>query len=471
VPMRIDDYELRVPTLEDMLFHLCVHLEGHLYSELVLFADIAELLHRRRDEIDWPAFVDMTRGYRSESSVYYVLLLTERLLGAAVPADVLRELEPPYFHGALLAPLYGNLNTLHVAIDEIRLAASPPQAVLDDLERVTRRQAARAYRLEAELDSLATRFLEAGGNLIVFDGSPSARLFPDAALPAFEPLHAFVLEGDVGILREALPAGRLLTAETVDPALAGEAPSLRLEVDFSPDLADGLLVREEPRPSNVASALRSLRDRLGRSAPDDRDATARLSIHALSAEALVVCVAARAGSADEERLFRLVSLLELIRGLDGEFDAAQVMQLARRHDVGPAVSAALLIAGGLGDGIPAADPPAGAIAPRVLEWARYGPSSLKRYPWLRQAYYFAFVLLATRGAGARLAYVRRALTGTGGQAVLPSIARQMIAGAVRSRGASTRSLDELAHWLDPETTALVQRQLEGESTADRPSIR
>ena len=63
-------FRVASPRARGATFHLCLHLEGHIYSELVLFCDIAELVRRYREDLDWSALVDVTRRYRAESSVY-----------------------------------------------------------------------------------------------------------------------------------------------------------------------------------------------------------------------------------------------------------------------------------------------------------------------------------------------------------------------------------------------------------------
>jgi hypothetical protein len=463
-PMLVDGYEIRVPCLEDMLFHLALHLEGHLYSELVLFTDIAELLRVRAGDIRWPLFLDITRQYRAESSVYYVLLLVERLLGAPVPEDVMSALEPEYFHGGLFGPLFTNLTPLHNSLDEIRLAVDPPQPLLDELEQVARRQGVRARRLEAELDTLATSFVQRGGRLILFEGARSRRVFPDPAVPAFEPLHAFVLADDAPLLDELVQPRRVLPLATVDPVLNSDHAELVLTTEHSSDLAGALAAADHEELTNARSALESLRARMRGGGRDDASATATLVVHALDAEELLTCVAAQVGAAGEERLFRLVALLEVLRGLPTQPDPARVAELAARHGVTEAVSAGLLVAGGLADDVPAPPlDPSVVSPPRVLEWGRYGPSSLRRYPWLRSAYYFAFALIASGGGRPRLRYLRRSLAGrrTNGQLpVLPGLAAQIVTGSLRSRGADTRSIQEMAYWIDePRTIALVERRL------------
>jgi hypothetical protein len=456
----LDGFALRVPTLEDMLFHLCLHLEGHRYSELVLFCDIAELLRRRGSELRWDELLRITRRYRAEASVYYVLLLTERLLSAPLPSEVLDELKPPYFDGSLHAPLFGNLGQLHLSLDQIRLSVAPPPQLMDGLERATRLQTAQALRLQTELHRIASAFREGGGTLILFDGRPSVRMFPDPAVPAFEPVDIYVLAHDEQLLREALGTARTLEIETRDPTLVDERPSLRLVPEWP---ADPLATPDEEEMTNARSALRSVRYSL---APAHEDpASARLIARALGPEELVLAIAAKVGAARDDRLFVLCPLLEVMRGLSDGFDADRVLELASRRGVLAEVCAGLAIAAGLagppdGQSLPGA---AADIPPqRVLEWARYGPTSMRRYPWLRTAYYFAFVVTATPGLGPKCRYVGRSLRRNGRDeepAVLPALLREVATGLRGARAAASIGIQDLAHWIEPSTAALLDGRL------------
>jgi Uncharacterised nucleotidyltransferase len=462
VPMQVGCYDLRVPILEDMLFHLCLHLEGHRYSELVLFCDIAELLRRKEEELRWDVLVEIARRYRAESSVYYVLLLTERLLAAPVPVEVLEQLEPAYHHGGLLAPIFANLTPLHLSLDDIRLSVSPPRAVMDELERVVRRQTARALRLEAEVDGLASAMLDGGGKLFIIDGAPSLRLFPDTSLPAFEPLDVYILKQDAPLLQDRLAASQTLKIATLDPALAGEQLSLTLLAGWSSELRTVLSAEDQKGSTNARSALRSLRGRLSRYGVDDRDAPALVLVHPLTADELIVTLAARVGSADDGRLFEVCRLLDALRSLDGAFDAGRITELAERHGVREPVAAGLSIAGAFVDVAPTLADQERVQPPRVLEWARYGPSSMKRYPWLRSAYYFVFTLLSIRGMRARLHYLLRSFRdrGEAGAAVLPAVLRGVVGGVLRPRRSGPPAVGELVHWLEPETAELLDRPLD-----------
>ena len=474
VPMQRAGFELRAPALEDMLFHLCLHLEGHGYGELVLFCDIAELIRQQGNVLDWNRVLEIARGYGAESSVYYVLLLTERLLGAAIPAEVMRSLEPAFFHGGLLEPLFGNLMSLHLTLDEIRLAALPPQSVLDGYERVSRRQAARAMRLDRELRGLATSFVSSGGRVITFHGAPSPRLFPDPSLPAFEPLHVFVLDQDLPVLEETLRgSGFAASADglgyravfdvvSADPVLAGRRVFLAVDVDISSDLSAFFADDAAPQ-TNVRSAVRSLRDRAAGSEPDDETAQAKLVVHPLGPEDLVVWVAAIAGRADADRLFRLTGLVEVLRRVPRPVDAERLRKRARHHGVEREAAVGLRAVRALEADAPSIEAVEALItAPRILEWARYGPSSVTRYPWLRPAYYFALSMFSAKGATAKLAYLGRSIVGIRRpHALLPSLALNVAAAALRSFVRPQRAIRDFAYWVEPETA----KQLSASSRA------
>jgi Uncharacterised nucleotidyltransferase len=453
-------FELRAPAREDMLFHLCLHLEGHRFCELVLLCDIAELLRREAGEVDWNALLELGRKYRSNSSLYYVLLLVARLLDSPVPVDVLQSLAPRFFEGDLHAPLFGNLTSLHLALDEIRLAAAPPERVLEECEQVARRQTIRAMRLDADLTKLVSRFVDRGGTVAVVQGQSPARVFPDATVPPFEPIGILVPERERAIIEETFadagfrqdpssPAEmeRMRHVRTRDPALRGTSPLLTLEVVRSTDLR-ALIPAEGTAQTNARSALRSLRARFAEAHGRD-DASIRIIIYALEPAALVVALAARVGLAREDRLFRTCSLIELLRKLPESPAWADIARVAAEHRVENPVMDGLAVAAAFLD---LDFPQPGHTAPRILEWARYGPDSVNRYPWLRAAYYFALSLLAIPEWKAKGAYVAGALVGGRRRpAVLPAIALAAVRGLAGSLLRPRPSLRDFAYWLEPAT--------------------
>ena len=181
------DAVLVAPRPEPMLFHLCLHAEGHAYGEIVLFVDVAALLHR--ETIDWDAVADLARRYDAEASVYYVLLFAQRLLGASVPNDALQELEPAYFSGEMANAVFANLTQLHLALDDVRAHARPPAKVVAAMEEVVREQAVAAMTLSRETDHVLRGFKERDGGAVVIQGVTSERIYPRRHTCTVRPAH------------------------------------------------------------------------------------------------------------------------------------------------------------------------------------------------------------------------------------------------------------------------------------------
>jgi hypothetical protein len=234
-----------------------------------------------------------------------------------------------------------------------------------------------------------------------------------------------------------------------DPVLAGEETSVTLGATWSSDLTR-LLEREEGG-TNAASALRSVRERLARRTPDDANPTVHVELFTLSPEDLVVAVAADVGFAREDRLFLACRLVDLLRSLPNDVDWDRVRDGARTHGVLQQVEAGLGVASTLTDR--ARDLDVGR-PPRILEWARYGPSSVNRYPWLRAAYYFVLSFVTVQGARRKLGYVGRGLVGgrADGRPVLPTIAVAAARGVAASLTHRRPELRDFAYWVEPATS-------------------
>jgi hypothetical protein len=463
VPLRIEDYELLAPCPVDMLIHLCLHLEGHQYCELVLFCDIVAFLEKYEGSFDWDTLIRVCRESGAASAVYHVLLLTSSLFDVRLQEGLLDALRPAYFRGRLAAPLFGNLGSLHEALDDIAEAASPPADVLADLEVLVRRQAARAMQVEAELDDLANDFVDADARLILFAGGPSPRRFPDGALPAFAGLEVFVLAEDGPLLQQSLDrrgfvndTDRTVTTKHVevatgDPVLAGLSTSVTIDVRIERDLQSALDALGGTGMSNRVSAVRSLKERIAGSGHDDQG-TVAVTVRALSRSELLLCLASALDRREDGQLFEVCGLLELMRSVGSEIDAEEVARLAARAGVSDAVATGVAIAAGilrsetaegLGRKLPVT------TTPRILTWARYGPSSLKRYPELRAAYLYLLCLLGHKGLRRRVGFIGASARTRGeAPAVLPRLVRGLVAGTRRRLEKGTLEASELAYWVE-----------------------
>ena len=79
---------------EDLLLHLCVHLNFHNYEELRWFADIYAVVKHYSKTLDWTRLIHEVRGKGIASPLYYGLLYTKYLLDCPLPLEVLKELQP-----------------------------------------------------------------------------------------------------------------------------------------------------------------------------------------------------------------------------------------------------------------------------------------------------------------------------------------------------------------------------------------
>lgn len=99
---------------EDELVHLAEHVAGHLMVRLVWLYDIKLFLRKYRD-LDWSAVVRIAREFGVQGPVFFGLEAARRLVGADVPTEVLRQLQPSRWQAAL-APLL---------FDEDRIESNP----------------------------------------------------------------------------------------------------------------------------------------------------------------------------------------------------------------------------------------------------------------------------------------------------------------------------------------------------------
>lgn len=466
--MSIGDAEILVPGLEDMLFHLCLHLEGHRYAELILFCDIVEFVKHYGHRLDWAYLLHITKLYRVEPSIYYVLLLAQKLFDIDLPASLWQELEPGYHKASVFEALFGNLAPLHLSLDETRQAALPPACIMADLEATVRLQATAAMQLYTEIDQIASDFADQGGRLLILDGAPSERIFADPLLTPFEEIRLFVLGPDLPCLQQILSdrgfeAGGDAASETYhkcreiisrDPALAGRPAALRLQATVATALDGQLEAGNDGGRSKKEIALRLLKARLAGRRGHDGEIPAPLAIVALSPEDLLVYLAARLGTKEQDRLFGLSRLLEFFRRYSGTLDWQRVEHTSRQYGLCGAVGQGLSIVQGLVcDGrLPPAIPGlAGSNAePRILKLARYGPASLGLYTDLKPAFLYLLSLLAVEGWQAKARYLLRSLAGQRGRRLLlPRLLLKTVAGLVsRMRPTQRQTITDMAYWVE-----------------------
>lgn len=96
VEVQAGEQTFLMPGPGDLLLHLCLHLSAtHHFSilELKNLCDIAQVLKRCGDRIDWKALGETTRSLAVGKYVYSTLLVAGKLFGAVLPPEGLAELD------------------------------------------------------------------------------------------------------------------------------------------------------------------------------------------------------------------------------------------------------------------------------------------------------------------------------------------------------------------------------------------
>ena len=138
---------------EDLLFHLCVHAEGHGLGELIQFCDIAAVVQRCGRGLDWNDLIETTRAASMEASLYCTLHLINKIWSVAIPAEVLKQLRPAYLPFDIYRATFGPLVMLYTFLDEATNDPAVSPAALQQWERVTRETAAQNHRAYEVIDA------------------------------------------------------------------------------------------------------------------------------------------------------------------------------------------------------------------------------------------------------------------------------------------------------------------------------
>lgn len=123
---------------------------------------------------------------------------------------------------------------------------------------------------------------------------------------------------------------------------------------------------------------------------------------------MIYC-ASRVGQQAHGRLFALVGLLEFLRDHDRTIDWSLMSRLADEHKQVESVRAGLSVAEAMCE-LAVSDQDMDRLlglmpAPRLFQWARYGPGEMKRYTHFKKMFFTLFCWLRTRGCCAKLAYL------------------------------------------------------------------
>lgn len=97
--------DVQVLAVEDLLLHTCLHAAYHhrFIVSLKVFTDVDRILQRHGTDLDWEVLAARAVQWGAARPVHLCLFLARNLLGAAVPEDSLRKLQPADFDPDLAA--------------------------------------------------------------------------------------------------------------------------------------------------------------------------------------------------------------------------------------------------------------------------------------------------------------------------------------------------------------------------------
>jgi hypothetical protein len=94
IPVTINRTPVYALQLNDLLIHLCVHLDKHFRGgdiQFTSFNDITNLLVENADTIDWTDFTNSCQIHECEQLVYFYILLTNKYFKAPVPDNIIEK--------------------------------------------------------------------------------------------------------------------------------------------------------------------------------------------------------------------------------------------------------------------------------------------------------------------------------------------------------------------------------------------
>jgi hypothetical protein len=99
-PVKISNVEALTFAPEDLLQHLCLHVDKHVNlrtppaKPLRDYCDIAEVINNYKDTINWGYLLQSSKNYEIEEPIFQGLFIAKEYFGAPVPENIIHELEP-----------------------------------------------------------------------------------------------------------------------------------------------------------------------------------------------------------------------------------------------------------------------------------------------------------------------------------------------------------------------------------------
>jgi len=94
VPLQLHGVTALGLSPEDLLLHLCFHLDKHFRSgefQFTCLYDIVNMLNHKTDVLNWELFEQLCKQARAESVTYKYLLLAQKFLNGNLPTDIIKK--------------------------------------------------------------------------------------------------------------------------------------------------------------------------------------------------------------------------------------------------------------------------------------------------------------------------------------------------------------------------------------------
>ena len=417
----VGDYHILVPKLEDMLFHLCIHLDGHHFSELILLCDIYELIKQNEFTIDWQYFTQIVNKYEAESFTYYSLRLINHLFQVTIPPKILLAIKPAYFKASFIENLFGNLTRLHYELDDMQETVLADPTIIQNLEIIIRQQAASAMKVFQEIDQVVRNFKISGASYACLLGSPSERLLADSSLSAFNDFNLLVLADEVPVIRKALlMAGfestmgsnaEILKKNNVfqsrDPVLQQNPTQLIIE-SIETKVIEVLLTPVGQKNSRQV-AIKLLRAKLAKQRKNVGKFVVRLNIIPLTPEQILMCLCHRIGQNTNRRLFELVNAIDFFEIHLSLQDWENAEALSRQFgvhasfDTGSSLVKELLAI----ESTKSKSNSVKSVSAHIFEWARIDPESSGSITRLKRPFNLLRSFLSIETGKEKISYIIR----------------------------------------------------------------
>lgn len=94
IPATVNGVKVYALNNDDLLIHLCLHLDKHFkvgHVQFTCFNDITNLLEKYSETMNWKAFTETCRLYKCENIVFKYIVMIHNYMNASVPTDIIQK--------------------------------------------------------------------------------------------------------------------------------------------------------------------------------------------------------------------------------------------------------------------------------------------------------------------------------------------------------------------------------------------